>query len=163
MLQFFFALLALGALLGAALEVPRHVAFRHYPAILGENHVKMTVPDVDDATRWYEENLGFSRLSVVQKDDQKTHVLLARESNMLELADGHGAIGPMWTSAAQSLRAGIAGPVSLRFSDVDSVLEELRARGVEIITEPRFSRRRDLRVAVVRDLYGRPIELQQPL
>jgi hypothetical protein len=53
--------------------------------------------------------------------------------------------------------------VPLRFDDVDAVLEELREHGVEVVQEPRFSRRRDLRVAIVRDLYGRPIEIQQPL
>jgi catechol 2,3-dioxygenase-like lactoylglutathione lyase family enzyme len=156
----FFALLALGAVFGAALDGPRLAAFREYPAVMGENHVKMTVPDLNDATKWYEDNLGFTRLSIVQKHDQKSRVLLARGSNMIEMVDGGGVIGPV---AAPTARGGIAGAVPLRFDDVDAVLEELREHGVEVVQEPRFSRRRDLRVAIVRDLYGRPIEIQQPL
>ena len=125
------------------------------------NQISLIVPDVEETLRWYEETLGFIRLSVVAQEGRPAHALLVRSRNVLELIEGGGSLGPA--------RASVAGAtVSIRqipliLGDVDGEIEQLRERGVEIVREPGTSIRRNMRVGLVRDLNGRVIEFQQPL
>src|SRR5215203_2123386 len=128
---------------------------------LRPSQVSLMVPDLEEALRWYEETLGFVRLSVVALEGRPAHALLARDSNVLELVDGGGSLGPARASLAGSTIT--ISRVPLILDDVDGEIEQLRERGVEIVREPRVASKRDLRVGVVRDLNGRIIEVQQPL
>ena len=125
------------------------------------SQVSLMVPNLEEALRWYEEILGFVRLSVVALEGRPAHALLARDSNVLELIDGGGSLGPARASLAGSTIT--ISRIPLILDDVDGEIEQLRERGVEIVREPHASSQRNLRVGVVRDLNGRIIEVQQPL
>ena len=66
------------------------------------SQVSLMVPNLEEALRWYEEILGFVRLSVVALEGRPAHALLARDSNVLELIDGGGSLGPARASLAGS-------------------------------------------------------------
>ncbi len=125
------------------------------------NQISLIVPDVEETLRWYEETLGFIRLSVVAQEGRPAHALLVRSSNVLELIEGGGSLGPARASFAGSTVT--ISRIPLILDDVDGEIEQLRERGVEIVREPRVSSKGSMRVGVVRDLNGRTIEVQQPL
>ena len=125
------------------------------------SQVSLTVPDLNEALRWYEETLGFVRLSVVAQDGRPAHVLLVRDSNVLELIEGGGSLGPARASFAGSTLT--IRQIPLILDDIDGEIEQLRERGVEIVREPGTSIRRNMRMGLVRDLNGRIIEFRQPL
>ena len=131
------------------------------PQQIRPSQVSLMVPDLEAALRWYEETLGFVRLSVVAQDGRPAHALLVRDSNVLELIEGGGSLGPARASFA-GLTVTIR-QIPLILDDVDGEIEQLRERGVEIVREPGTSIRRNMRVGLVRDVNGRIIEVQQPL
>ena len=123
--------------------------------LLREEPVRVGVRDLGNMVRWYEEKLGFVQIGGAQMKASGTEiarVVMLYGPNLIELVvSDHPHSNPR--SRANELLV----------EDVDAVTIELKERGVEVLEEPRFARRRDLRVAKIRDPEGHSIELQQLL
>ena len=96
---------------------------------------------------------------MVVRAETTTGALLTRDGNLIELSGDLGQGKPTLPRKADAAPP----PIRLVVFDLDRRLAELRASWVEVVEEPRFLPKRDAFVAVVRDLDGRIIELQQAL
>jgi catechol 2,3-dioxygenase-like lactoylglutathione lyase family enzyme len=103
-----------------------------------------------------------------------------RSSNPKLLADwyrehlGIGADGPVWEQAAgpavfapfdadtDYFPAGRQFMLNLRVSDLDGLIEALRAAGIEVTTKPEWDTPETGRFARIHDPEGAPIELWEP-
>jgi catechol 2,3-dioxygenase-like lactoylglutathione lyase family enzyme len=157
----FAGLLLIGTAAGIAVKVPALLPANSLPALLKPEHLSMTVADVAETVRWYEDKLGFVQVAGIQRDNEAAHALLVRDANFIELIDGGGSNGPVLISR-DGLPAITVGRLPLLLDDVDGEISSLREQGVEVIAEPRNAERRSMRVGLIRDINGRTVELRQP-
>lgn len=160
----FVSLIGVGLAAGMMFELPQLLPPTQGRALLTVKPVVLPVRDLDATARWYEEKLGSSRVAGLPRspsDMAQPRFVLIYGENLIALVPA-----PAVRTDAQSDRRaprGTAAAAALRVKDVEAVTSELRERGVEVVQEPRFSRRRDLLVSTIRDPEGRALELQQPL
>jgi glyoxylase I family protein len=124
--------------------------------LVGFEHAGMTVADLDRTIAFY---CGLLGLRLVLRKPQKSGELafLDAGGGMLEVAAQPGA------APAKDVEPGTAGVRHLTFavSDVDGLVGELEAAGVEIVERPRDAHNAEMirRVAFCRDPDGIIIEL----
>lgn len=124
--------------------------------LIGFEHAGMTVADLDRTIAFYCDLLG---LELVLRKPQKVGELafLDAGGGMLEIVASPGA------GRAKDVEPGTAGVRHLTFavSDVDGLVAELEAAGVEITERPRDAYNTELirRVAFCRDPDGIIVEL----
>jgi glyoxylase I family protein len=124
--------------------------------LVGFEHAGMTVADLDRTIGFY---CGLLGLRLVLRKPQKSGELafLDAGGGMLEVFAHPGA------ARAQDVQPGAAGVRHLTFavSDVDGLVAELEAAGVEIIERPRDAHNTEMirRVAFCRDPDGIIVEL----
>lgn len=154
------ALLALGVVAAIGLQ-PRLAPTHSYEALLKPTRISITAGNLDEAVGWYEDKLGFTRLATIGKEGE-SHVLLSRGGNLVDIQDGKGRSGPILIESANRPTVTVS-RVPLVTADLDEDYAALRERGVEILEEPRLSRRNEARIGKIRDLEGRVVILRQPM
>lgn len=103
------------------------------------DHAGVRVPDIAEAIAWYTEKLDFR---VVHRwpygDLRLAYVAPAVDSNFkIELLAGAGAVDrPAYRDLGDSLNFSGWHHVCLMVDSVDATVDELRRRGVTIVTEP---------------------------
>lgn len=130
-------------------------------ALLGFEHVGMTVADMDRTVTFYCDLLGL-RLHLRKKNAEGTDLaFLDAGGGMLEIfAPAAGADRAVDVPAGQSGMRHL----TFRFSSVDETFARLEAAGVTLVERPRFAHNREIfrKVAFVRDPDGILIELAEP-
>ncbi|MGN6480856.1 VOC family protein [Luteibacter sp.] len=135
-------------------------------ASLAGNHVAVRVPDFERAITWYVEKLDFR---VVHKwpyaDQQLAYVAPATDDHFtVELLAG-GEPGPIpkpvYSDLGDSLRLAGYHHFCLSVDDIESTIEELRNRGVTIVTEPFYLEPINRKLAFICDPFGNLIELAE--
>lgn len=127
-------------------------------SLVGFEHAGMTVADMDRTIAFYCGLLGLEL--VLRKPQPKGEVaFLSASGGMLEILGRPGAVRSV------DVQPGTAGVRHLTFAvtDVDGLVAELEAAGVEIIERPRDAHNTELirRVAFCRDPDGIQVELIQ--
>jgi len=130
------------------------------------NHVAVRVPDFEQAVKWYVEKLDFR---VVHQwpfaDEQLAYLAPATDDNFtVELLAG-GEPKPIpkstYTDLADSLRLAGYHHFCLAVVNMEAVLEELRKRGVTIVSEPFYLEAINRKLAFISDPFGNLIELAE--
>ena len=111
-------------------------------ASVAGNHVAVRIPDFEQAVKWYVEKLDFRVVHQRPCADQKlAYVAPVTDDNFtMELLAG-GAPKPVYTDLGDSLRLAGYHHVCLTIASTEAAIEELRKRGVTIVTEPSTSKR----------------------
>lgn len=158
-------------LLGAAILAPALAAMPllAFPAqgqgasVARPSSASIRTPDFDEAVRWYVDNLGFRHLATRTLARERV-ALLERDGFLLEIAEADhpmpALLQPDPETTAAATRYAV---ISLLVRDVDGEVERLRARGVEILEEPRDDLEGEYRVAQIRDSGRHRIELREPI
>ncbi len=94
----------------------------------GFHHVAVRVPDFDAALRFYKDVLGFTERVTWGEGDRRAALLDTGDGNYLEVFAG----GP-----AEPKPVGTIEHFALRTSNVDAVIERMRAAGAPVTVEPR--------------------------
>ena len=135
-------------------------------ASLKVNHSAIRVPDFDAAVAWYAENLDF-RLRKSASVAGLTFSFLypaADDSFHFELLAGTGAHDrPPYKDLHDSYRMSGWHHMGFQVKDVDEVINELKRRGVTIVSEPHDAPAVGLRVTFFADPWGNLFEMIQPL
>lgn len=132
------------------------------------HHVAVRVPDFDIAKRWYVEKLDFRVVHEWPYADQRLAYLAPATDDtfFIEiLGDGKPAplAKPTYDDLGDSLRQAGYHHFCLNVADIDATVEELRRRGVTIVTEPFELPVINRRLAFLADPWGNLIELAQVL
>jgi glyoxylase I family protein len=121
------------------------------------NHFGLMVPDIAEGVRWYTDTLGF------QLTDQWANEQIGMEWAHLGLGDFClELVKRPGLSPATPGRQGYH-HVAFTVDSCDETVEALRARGVEIMSEPQDFGRHAIRWAFVRDYLGNILEIISPL
>lgn len=120
--------------------------------ITGFSHVYLPVPDIDAAVRFYTDNLGFRLLRKWRAGDGPEAAYVELGGILLEIVFGPGGAG---ADDRARRRFGLV------VDDLDAMLAELRARGVEVAAEPFEPRSFWGRQATIRDPFGYEVALRQ--
>jgi catechol 2,3-dioxygenase-like lactoylglutathione lyase family enzyme len=130
------------------------------------DHAGVRVPDIHEGIRWYTEKLDWR---VVHRwpygDLQLAYVAPPVDSTFkLELLAGPGALERApYRDLGDSLRFAGWHHICLMVDDVDATIDELRRRGVTIVTEPFDLPVISRRLAFFADPWGNLFELAQVL
>jgi len=130
------------------------------------DHAGVRVPDIDRALAWYTEKLDFR---IVHRwpygELQLAYVAPAVDSTFkIELLAGPGAVErPPYRDLADSLNFAGWHHICLMVDSVDATVDELRRRGVAIVTEPFDLPVISRRLAFFADPWGNLYELAQVL
>lgn len=132
------------------------------------HHVAVRVPDFAAAKRWYVEKLDFRVVHEWSYEDQHLAYIAPPTDDgfFVELlGDGkpHPIPKPVYTDLGDSLRLAGFHHYCLNVSDIEATVTELRARGVNIVTEPFELPAISRRLAFLADPWGNLIELAQLL
>lgn len=119
------------------------------------SHVYLPVPNIDAALQFYTSNLGFRLLRKWQTAGGPAAAYAELGGVLLEITHSSIAPGGQPDEGRADQRFG------LTVDDLDSVLSELRGRGVEVVTEPFDPRSFWGRQAVIRDPFGYRIALRE--
>lgn len=130
------------------------------------NHVAVRVPDFEQAVAWYVEKLDFR---VVHRwpyaDQQLAYVAPATDDGFtVELLAGgepKPIPKPVYSDLGDSLRLAGYHHFCLTVQDMEAVVEELRSRGVTIVTEPFYLDAINRKLAFIADPFGNLIELAE--
>lgn len=126
-------------------------------AVSRVTHVTVLVADADEALDWYTRNLGFEKRVDESFEDGRWLTVAPTGQSGLEIVlmepnagdEGRVGEGTMWV---------------LETDDCRALCEQLRERGVDIVSEPE-----DMAwgvSAIIEDLYGNPfnlVESREPL
>lgn len=125
--------------------------------LIGFEHIGMTVSDMDRTIAFYCDLLGL-RLALRKQNTDSELVFLDAGGGMLEIVAPAGGAGrfrdvPLAEAGMRHL--------TLAYDNVDAMVEQLAAAGVEIAETPRDAHNREMikRVAFVRDPDGILVEL----
>lgn len=130
------------------------------------NHVAIRVPDFEVAIKWYTEKLDFRVVHEWPYADQKlAYVAPANDDSFtIELLAG-GDPGPIpkpiYRDLGDSLRLAGYHHFCLTVQHMEAVLEELRRRGVTIVTEQFYLEAINRKLAFIADPFGNLIELAE--
>lgn len=135
-------------------------------ASIAGSHVAVRVPDFAAAVAWYTEKLDFR---VVHEwpfaDQQLAYLAPATDDNFtVELLAGGDPLPsprPAYGDLGESLRLAGYHHFCLTVGDMDAVIEELRARGVTIVTEQFYLDAINRKLAFISDPFGNLIELAE--
>jgi catechol 2,3-dioxygenase-like lactoylglutathione lyase family enzyme len=128
------------------------------------DHVAVRVPDFDAAIAWYVDKLDFRVVHHWPYGDLKlAYVAPAVDASFkIEVLAGDGAKAKAtYADLADSLNYAGWHHLCLRVDSVDSVVAELRRRGVTIVTEPFDLPEISRRLAFFADPWGNLFELAQ--
>ena len=102
------------------------------------DHVGIVVRDIDRSAAWYERHLGFRRVYEYGFPGVKA-MFIANGDIRLELFETQGALpmAPERSAAPTNLKIGGINHVALAVDDLDAAVEELKAGGVRVASEPR--------------------------
>jgi len=132
------------------------------------HHVAIRTPDLETATRWYVEKLDFRVVAEWDYADEKLAYLAPATDDLfyIEILGG-GDPSPVearpHTDLGDSLKYAGYHHFCLNVTSVVDTVEELRNRGVIIVTEPFELPAISRRLAFFRDPYGNLIELAEVL
>lgn len=135
-------------------------------ASLAGNHVAVRVPDFEVAVKWYVEKLDFRVVHQWPFADQKlAYMAPATDDNFtVELMAG-GEPKPIpkavYTDLGDSLRLAGYHHFCLTVVDIEAAVEELRKRGVTIVTEQFYLEAINRKLAFISDPFGNLIELAE--
>lgn len=118
------------------------------------SHVYLPVPDVDAAVRFYTSNLGFRLLRKWRAGDGPEAAYAELGGILLEIIQTP-ASATVWEGARDERRFGLV------VDDLDAVLAELKANGVEVASEPFEPRSFWGRQAAIRDPFGYAVALRE--
>jgi len=128
--------------------------------------VGIRVPDFDAAAAWYTEKLDF-RLTHSLSLGDLTYTFIstaADESFSFELVAGPGAASrPPYQDLRASLKLSGWHHMCFRVDNVQDTVDELKRRGVTIISEPHDVAAMGLRLAFFADPWGNLFEVIQSL
>jgi catechol 2,3-dioxygenase-like lactoylglutathione lyase family enzyme len=135
-------------------------------ASMAGNHVAVRVPDFDQAVRWYVEKLDFRVVHQWPYADQKlAYVAPATDDNFtVELLAGgvpKPIPKPVYTDLGDSLRLAGYHHFCLTVANIEAAIEELRKRGVTVVTEPFYLEAINRKLAFISDPFGNLIELAE--
>ena len=149
--------------------MPRPVTFPHaktaspFTSMKGD-HAGIRVPDSDAAVSWYTEKLDFRVIHTWPYGDLRLAYVAPAvdDAFRVELLAGPGAADrPSYTDLGDSLSYAGWHHICLRVDSTDETVEELRRRGVEIVTEPFDLPAISRRLAFFADPWGNLFELTQ--
>lgn len=124
------------------------------------------MPDFDAAVKWYVEKLDFRIVHEWPYADQKlAYVAPPADDNFtVEILAG-GIPGlipkPVYEDLGDSLRLAGFHHFCLTVDSIENTVEELRRRGVTIVTEPFYIEAINRKLAFICDPYGNLIELAE--
>jgi len=136
-----------------------------FTSIKGD-HAGIRVPDFDAAVAWYTEKLDFRVMHTWPYGLMKlAYVAPAVDDTWkIELLAGPGAVDrPTYDDLGDSLAFSGWHHICLRTDSTDDTVEELRRRGVTIVTEPFDLPDISRRLAFFSDPWGNLFELTQPI
>lgn len=128
------------------------------------DHVGIRVADFDAAATWYADKLDFRVLSRMPLGEKTLAFMApaADDSFRIELIAGPGcAPRPAFDTLLDTHAVGGWHHLCLRVDDVDGAIDELRRRGVRIVSEPKDVPPLGLRFAFFCDPWGNLFELTQ--
>jgi catechol 2,3-dioxygenase-like lactoylglutathione lyase family enzyme len=137
-------------------------------AVVGFEHVGLSVADLAAMSEWYESALGLEPEGDFEVDGRRLSLrgrILARDGFKVELIEARGSEPDPMAGAdpgAALARRGI-GHVCLRVEGVDAVYESLLESGATPMVPPRPSFLAGWRYAYVADPEGNLIELMESL
>ena len=128
------------------------------------DHAGIRVPDFDAAIAWYTDKLDFRVMHVWPYGDlQLAYVAPAVDSSFrIEILAGDGAANrPSYDDLGDSLHLSGWHHICLSVDSTDDTIEELRRRGVTIVTEPFDLPAINRRLGFFSDPWGNLFELAQ--
>jgi len=131
------------------------IAFNH-------NHVAIRVVDYAGTLRWYTEKLDFHVDLEWPYGDMQLAYLSNGTAKVEVLGGATAEPQPDPISLEPTFQHEGLNHFCLAIEDFDSILAELRARGVELVGEPFFVEEINCNLAVVKDNSGNLIELSAP-
>ena len=146
-----------------------HAPNTHSPfASMKGHHVAMRVPDFDAAKRWFVEKLDFRVIHEWPYADQRLAYVAPPTDDgffveILGDGDPKPIPKPVYSDLGDSLRLAGYHHFCLNVADIEATVEELRRRGVTIVTEPFELPVINRRLAFLADPFGNLIELAQVL
>jgi methylmalonyl-CoA epimerase len=132
------------------------------PITLRNDHIGISVTDVDATIHWYTEKLDFE---VEQRfcANHLSFAFLTRDTIKLEILSGATTNEtPEITDIVASLNPARVHHFCIAVDDLDATLDELRSREVNIIGEPFDVDAIGQRVAFITDDSGNVIEITEP-
>jgi len=130
------------------------------------NHSAIRVPDFDAAVAWYAEKLDF-RLRQSAPVAGLTFGFLysaTDDSFHFEVLAGSGADSrPPYKDLYDSYKMSGWHHIGFQVESVDAAIDELKRRGVTVVSEPHDAPAVGLRVAFFADPWGNLFEMIQPL
>ncbi|TQS43954.1 VOC family protein [Cryptosporangium phraense] len=135
-------------------------------ASMRAHHTGIRYPDFEDARSFWVDKLDWRILQTWPYGDLTLAYVMPPDQDdfHLEILAGPGAgPQPMFADVDESLSVGGLNHVCIEVVSVDKTLEELRARGVDIVDEPFEIEAISARLAFFRDPWGNMFELSERL
>ncbi|WP_216839108.1 VOC family protein [Caulobacter sp. S45] len=130
------------------------------------DHAGIRVPDFDEAVAWYTSTLDFRLLKSVSIG-KLTFGFIAPatdDSFSFEILAGPGAAErPRYEDFHDSYNLSGWHHLGIRVDDVDATVDELRRRGVKIVSAPHDVESLQLRLAFFADPWGNLLEVISPI
>lgn len=101
------------------------------------HHVALTVKDIEESSDWYQDKLGFKVVTHFKRPARDT-VLLQRDNARIELFGIHQGLQPLPTyrkDLYEDISVMGTKHVCLEVDDLGSMVEQLKTKGVEFVTE----------------------------
>ncbi len=129
------------------------------------HHYAIVVPNLDEASRWYQEKLDFEVEREFGFPDLGTEVVHLTNGDGLRIEiferDGSAAGPDIGQDPFGALLVQGSKHVGLLVDDVDATAEELKRRGVELVVEPTVVEPAGVKNCWIRDPAGTLIEFDQ--
>ncbi|MBD2104972.1 VOC family protein [Leptolyngbya sp. FACHB-261] len=159
------------AMYSAAQQTPRQPAQNAAPLAqrqlpLQIHHMTVSVADVNTASKWYSEKLGFNETQRVVLDNGNVQIAWMEIPGFrIDLAQVKRSIRPEEQNVLPPQHMLSQGWRHLAFAvdDVDQAYEILRARGVEFVSPPATYNPPGIRIVYFRDIDGNILELYKDI
>ena len=130
------------------------------------DHCGIRVPDFDEAIAWYTDTLDFRLLRSVSIGNLTFGFVApaADDTFSFEIMGGPGAASrPPYENLHESYDLAGWHHVGIRVENVDNAVDELKRRGVKIVSEPHDVAVMGLRLAFFADPWGNLLEVIQSI
>jgi catechol 2,3-dioxygenase-like lactoylglutathione lyase family enzyme len=130
------------------------------------NHAGIRVPDFEEAVAWYTNTLDFRLLRSVSLGKLTFGFVSPATDDYFsfEILAGPGAAErPPYADFHDSYNLSGWHHLGIRVDDIDATVEELKRRGVDIISEPHDVAALGLRLAFFADPWGNLLEVIAPI